>query len=99
MSDTPINLATLSLADLKASDPPPAGTNFNGRPPGLRRKFKELIKQAPGVWYEYPLVTTGGLGESNNNTDGFQWTTRSEVNGDGKRMIRTWGRYNPPATS
>lgn len=91
MSDTP-NPATLTLADLVAGDPPQKLTSVNGRPFGLRGKFKELIRQTPGVWYEFPVITRSGLGESNQNPDGYEWTTRT-VMVDGKRMMKVWARY------
>ena len=94
MSDTSTpNPATLTLADLKAGDPPPKNHYNAGRPPGLMAKFKDLLREAPGVWYEYPILTRSGVGQSNNNTEGYEWTTRSETNGNGKKVVRVYGRF------
>lgn len=94
MSDTSApNPATLTLADLKAGDPPPKAHYNAGRPPGLLAKFKDLIRTNPGVWYQYPIETKSGVGVSNSNTEGYEWATRSRINGDGNRVVQVYGRY------
>ena len=89
MDTNNIDVMNLTLADLTQADPPPRSTN--GGYLGLSGKFKELIRQTPGVWYEYPkLVTSRSVAPG----EGFEWTQRVVRDADGKRLgLRLYGRY------
>lgn len=92
MSDTTTipDPATLTVADLVQSDPPPK--LLLGRPTGVLTRFKELIKTKPNVWFEYPRLTSSGVGQT--NKDGYEWTSRTVRDDDGNKIgVKIWARY------
>lgn len=90
MSDTwTLNPQTLTLADLTQSDPPPVARR--GQAQGLQSKFQDLIRQNPGVWYEYPKLV-GSRGTSRGT--GFEWVQRTVKDDNGKILgLRLYARY------
>lgn len=84
-----IDVMNLTLDDLVQADPPPRerGSGYLG----LAGKFKQLIKETPGVWYEFPKIVSS---RSITQTDNYEWTQRTVYDADGKRLgLRLYGRY------
>lgn len=88
-----IDPTTLTLADLKQTDPPPA--KRRGSTLGLVGKFRELIKQNPGVWYEYPkLVSSRGSATTHNADGNYEWVQRTVKDDQGHNIgLRLYCRY------